>query len=278
MLETGKGPVERQSKGRGTRMMSAKLRFVVLAPVAALLAAACGGTTEPQPAGGEGDVQAFCDAHFTAQQAAITAIQEGSGDEEVQPLLDELRMAAPTERVGDVDAFNNLLTEAFQADDPFTVIESPEFREHDELLDVYMAENCGYERVEVTAIEYSFTGVPDTIGAGRVALTLTNGGAEVHEMGFGLFKEDVDLSVQEVLDLPDREQDKQFQPSDVGHFLAPPGGIDTEVIEVVAGRYGFICFIPQGTMSLEDLEGQHGGEGKPHAFLGMFGEFVVEAA
>lgn len=259
-------------------MLDRKYRFVVLAPVAALMIAACGGGTTPSDqAGGGEDLQAFCDAHFTAQNAAVMAVGEGTGDDEVQPLLDEMRIVAPSDVVEEVDAFNAVLAEAFQADDPFSVIDSPEFHEADDALDVYTAENCGYQQVEITAVEYEFQGLPDGLQAGRVAVTLTNGGEEVHEMGLGHFKEGADESIQEILDLSDKKVETILDPV-FTHFTVPVGENDTEVFEVLPGRYGVVCFIPEGTTSLDQLEGHHEGLGKPHAFLGMFGEFEVEAA
>ena len=42
--------------------------------------------------------------------------------------------------------------------------------------------------------------------------------------------------------------------------FASPGSQGYAVVDLDAGRYGMVCFIPVGTESLDELEGPEGGE------------------
>ncbi|MGH2740489.1 MAG: hypothetical protein ACRDH6_08435 [Actinomycetota bacterium] len=245
-------------------------RLLTLAAALALVAAACGGDGEEEAQGA--DVQAFCDAAVEGEAAVIAS--EGGGGDQVEPLVDRVAETAPDELADEVGVIVAGVREAIETDDSSN-LDSPEFREADEAVDLYLLANCGFEQTEVTAVEYEFQGVPETLQAGRIALDFVNGGAQVHEMGIVRIDEGVDLSVEELLDLPEKESDKLL--TFVGSMVSPPGESDAQVLDLEPGRYGFACFIPEGATSLEQLE--EGGEdlGPPHFTLGMFGEFTVSA-
>lgn len=145
--------------------------------------------------------------------------------------------------------------------------------------------------VEITAQDYSFAGVPETVAPGT-ELTLTNAsGAEVHEMVVVRIADEEDRPLEEILELPeeDSEQLVEFQgtlvalPNEDG---ANPEGDGNSITVSDPGRYAIVCFIPQGAdpavveeamTSGEAAEGPPDmGDGPPHAFLGMASEFTVE--
>lgn len=143
--------------------------------------------------------------------------------------------------------------------------------------------------IEVTAQDYSFTGVPELVATGA-ELTLTNASAaEAHEMVVFRIADVESRTIEELLELPDEEAESLF--SFAGHMAAMPGedgfvteGDGSSIPLTEPGRYALVCFVPQGTdpeVFAEAVEGATEpdlGDGTPHAFLGMIEEFQVEEA
>ena len=131
-----------------------------------------------------------------------------------------------------------------------------------------MLAECGFEQVEATGVDYEYEGIPGTVAAGTTALTFSNEGQEMHEIALARINDDVTMSVEEILGLPEEQALSMVTP--VGGAFAEPGGSDTTFVELEAGHYAALCFVPQGTT--HDTE----GAGPPHFTLGMFAEFTVE--
>lgn len=142
--------------------------------------------------------------------------------------------------------------------------------------------------IEITGGDYVFENVPETVASGA-ELTFKNGGAEFHEMVVFRIVDGEERSIQELIELPEEESESliEFQ----GVLVAMPGedGISPEaggasVPIGAAGRYGIVCFIPQGADPAAVEAAMAGategppdlGDGTPHAFLGMASEFEVE--
>lgn len=160
------------------------------------------------------------------------------------------------------------------------VFSDPAVNEAIEVIEAWEGEHCGTdddegededgdleaaegaELVPVTAVDFGFEGVPDTVAAGPVALELTNEGDAIHEMT--LFRLD-DKSVDEVIAHATAafEADEEDL-GDLGFAFTPPGG-DPRYInaDLDTGDYVLICFIP-------------GPGGEPHHALGMKKSFTVE--
>ena len=119
----------------------------------------------------------------------------------------------------------------------------------------------GPQEIAVTAVEYAFEGLPSAMRAGEVTVTFENGGDEDHEIQFA--RVIGDQSVEEILQLPRNQQMKEIEPLRGGIPPIAPGETETTTIDLDAGRYVAVCFIPTP-------------EGTPHAFEGMIGEFTVE--
>ncbi|MGH9138286.1 MAG: hypothetical protein ACRD0G_14780 [Acidimicrobiales bacterium] len=147
------------------------------------------------------------------------------------------------------------------------------------------------ETVDITAVNYAFQGVPASVSAGS-RLTLTNDSDdEVHEIVAIRIRDDVDLSVEDLLALPEEESEEMLTPGPPGAVIvAGPGEEGTAVAELgdgtlsEPGRYALVCFIPTGADPDEyfdpanqteegppDVEG-----GPPHFTQGMFAELTVE--
>jgi hypothetical protein len=142
--------------------------------------------------------------------------------------------------------------------------------------------------IEVTAVDYGFEGLPDTIEAGS-KLSLTNSSdKEAHELVAILIPEGEERPVEELISLPEEEIDAIFgsaEPATV--ILAAPGQTDQPGAVVgdgtitEPGRYAVVCFLPVGgdpAVVLDpNAEGPPDtGDAPPHAAQGMFAELTVE--
>jgi hypothetical protein len=118
---------------------------------------------------------------------------------------------------------------------------------------------AGPQTVQVQAEDYKFGGVPDSLPAGEVTFEFENVGEEPHE--FGLVRVKGDQSLEELVSLPQKQAQKFIE--NVGGTFARPGEEGKPLTgDLVAGRYGYACFVTTK-------------DGTPHAALGMFGEFTV---
>lgn len=228
-------------------------------------------------AGPTGGLEAFCQARVDIEKAFTEApFGEGEPDpdevEEFQnelfPLLDTFDQYAPPELAAQVATVTGALRQAAETgEDPF---EDTAVQEAGQAINAYVIANCGFEVVDVTAIEYEFLGVPRTVKAGTVAFNLTTEGAEVHELI--VFRIKGDESIKEILDLPEKKQDKKVQ--FMGAVFAPQGVTDATILELKPGRYGVICFVAVGTTD-PNAEPED-EDAKTHAEEGMYKGFKVK--
>jgi hypothetical protein len=170
--------------------------------------------------------------------------------------------------------------------------ESPEFTEAYGALVDWMKGNCGFAEIDVTASEYQFEGVPTEIPAGPAIISLENAGEQVHEFIVMRINDDVTLSVEELLALPEEESEAMVTPA--AFAFSFPGDVAFTTTDLTPGRYVALCFLPEGAtpevlMQLEEL-GLDGPEatlpagetippelqvGPPHFTKGMVHEFTV---
>jgi hypothetical protein len=233
---------------------------------------------ETQPA----DLQTFCSTVIAADAVAsagpqvdfATASEAEIGEameafaEALVPLLDQLTVGSPEEVADDVATIDSAVRASFETgEDPFS---DPVVLEADRTIDRFMAENCGYEMVTVTALEYAFEGVPTSLPATTVGFEFDNQGNEVHEMIVMRINDDVDATVEELLELP--EEEAMSKTRFMGAAFAPPGASDITFIDLVPGRYVMLCFVPVGTLSIENGPPP---EGPPHVMHGMVHGFEV---
>ncbi len=132
------------------------------------------------------------------------------------------------------------------------------------LVEVEGDENTAAEPdvdVEVAGIDYGFEGADEPIEAGEVVLKLTNNGNEPHEANVLQLAEGATVeSVAAWFQAP--EGPPPF--ANVGGAQGVmPGASTLATMDLDAGNYALICFIPNA-------------EGVPHAFLGMAKPFTVE--
>ena len=115
--------------------------------------------------------------------------------------------------------------------------------------------------IHVTAEEYMFNGIPESLAAGSYEFHFENVGKEDHELAMAQIT--TDISVDELLKLKEKDQMKNIKI--VGGTFAKSGETAKEPLaaELEAGRYVAVCFVPTK-------------DGTPHAFEGMVHEFTVE--
>ena len=190
------------------------------------------------------------------------------------PLLDTLESGAPEEIAEQVGVMTTAARSVLDSNgEDFSAFEAPEFAEAQSEVDPYMFENCEFdEKVEVTAADYSFDGIPTELPAGRVAFLLTNEGSEPHEMALARKKDGVTESWDEILALPEDQAMEKIDQAG-GAFAPGQGDQGLAIAELEAGEYVAVCFIPVGT-SIDDT-GEHPGDGPPHFTQGMKSEFTV---
>lgn len=248
--------------------------------------AACGdddddATTDTTEAGGDAaaDPAAFCDGlvEFNGLVMQVDLEDDASGEdvkevgEQLAPLAQQMADAAPAALA---DAWSDLNDtaiqpllegdgEAFNSDDTFAA--------YTEVVG-QAVEECGFESVGVTAIDYGFQGVPATMPAGNIAFELTNAGAEQHEMIVFRKADGVTQSIQEIVGLPEDQSESLVVFA--GAAFAPPGESGSTLVNLEPGEYGMVCFIPVG--STGDVPPDSEVEGPPHFTQGMLTEFTVE--
>lgn len=139
--------------------------------------------------------------------------------------------------------------------------------------------------VEITAVDFAFEGVPESVSAGSTLELRNDADRELHEIvAFRL--DDESRTLGEILSLEQTEvQAILGEPTTV--ILAPPGSeqVATPVGDGTLrapGRYALLCFIPTGVDPDEYLaaaatsEGPPDvGGGPPHIAHGMFAEVDV---
>ena len=108
------------------------------------------------------------------------------------------------------------------------------------------------------AVEYAFEDVPPTIEAGVVGFDLENEGREVHELVLFRINDDVDLTIEELAELPEQESESMVE--FITAAFAAPSESDMTFHELRPGRYGMLCFIPVGTTDMSMLQDEHMGE------------------
>ena len=142
--------------------------------------------------------------------------------------------------------------------------------------------------IEVTAVDFGYEGLPDTIPAGSTLRLANSSPGEIHELVAFRIDDDDTRSIDDLVTLPPDELLGLIGPEPAMVLLTPPGGDQIAAVGdgslAEPGRYGVICVIPTGADPDEYLEASAESEGgppdveggPPHITEGMFAEFVVE--
>jgi len=132
----------------------------------------------------------------------------------------------------------------------------------------------GATALEVTAVDYGFQGLDAVTEPGEYALSLTNGGKELHEIVIVRLNDDETRSVQELLQA---QEDPSTFSTDIAFGFACPGATSEPIAANMTepGRYVAVCFIPVGATP-ETPPSEFETLGPPHAVQGMVAEVTLE--
>jgi hypothetical protein len=240
--------------------------------------AACGdddsNDAESTDSGGEqvADDAAFCDAVVEFNTAVFQVdIGEDSTEEEITatgeeigPIFQTIADEAPDE-LSDSAADLNETIQALTEGDAEAFNSDETFEQYTEFVEGSV-EACDFEGIDVTAVDYSYQGIPEELEAGTTAFTFTNDSeSEDHMMAILKKKDGVDLTWDELLALPEDEAEASTEFR--GEAFAPAGETSATLADLDAGEYLAVCFIPVGSPEVED--------GPPHFTEGMKQEFTV---
>lgn len=120
--------------------------------------------------------------------------------------------------------------------------------------------SCGWQRTDVDAADYHFTGMPATLAAGVHDIELTNSGKEFHVLVIVRKKAGVTESFDELLNDPEAEGKTEDV---LGAAAAPGAPASYGVADLQPGEYLVLCPVSTGST------GQTEGTGPPHFTLGM---------
>ncbi len=228
-------------------------------------------TTEDTSAPAEGDNAAFCDAIVEFNGVVLSVeIDESSSEEDIKaageelaPMFAEIAENAPADLADLANGLNDDVIQPLTEGDAEGFNQDATFETYTELVGGAV-EACGFEKTPITAVDYAFEGVPASLPAGTSSFALVNESeSEEHEMVVVRKADGVDLTWQEIFDLPEEEVETKFEFKGVA--FAPPGGESGTLMELTPGDYAMVCFIPVGG----------GEEGPPHFSQGMIAEFAV---
>lgn len=254
-------------------------RLVALAVALLLIASACGGDNGDD-GGDAGDAGAsatetaaesneeFCTSVVAAETAVLAAASGGDAGD-VEDLLTTVEETTPADLEEQVNAVVATVRDALETQDD-AAFRTEEFSRNDEEVDQWVADNCGFESVDVIAVDYEFQGVPDTLPSGFTTFAFSNEGEEVHEMLMVRYK-DESLTIEDLQGLSDEEAQEKID--FLGASFGPPGTKDVESKELTPGKYALLCFVPVGSTSPEAAQK---ADGPPHVAKGMAVEFTVE--
>lgn len=145
---------------------------------------------------------------------------------------------------------------------------------------------CGASETAVTAVDYSFQGLPATLEAGRRHFRFNNTGKELHEMLLLRKKPTTTESFDEIIALGAEDQAAAEAKVDEagGTFAFPasapgrPADDSSVFVDLTPGEYAAVCFIPVGLTPEAAQAAEESGEepqGPPHVTQGMKVEFTV---
>ena len=135
----------------------------------------------------------------------------------------------------------------------------------------------------MTAVDYDFEGLPETVPAGT-KISLVNEGNEPHEFVAMLIPADETRPVEDLVQLSEEELGGVFGDAEPATVILAatgqtdvPGAVVGDGTLTEPGRYAIVCFLPTGSDdSILESEGPPpAGEAPPHAAQGMVAELTV---
>ena len=160
---------------------------------------------------------------------------------------DDLIATAPDEVAEPLAALDEVLAAAAEGD--ITVFDDPALVEAIGAIEAPAYDGCGYTQLDVTAGDYLYEGVPESVPAGPLAIRLTNAGSEPHIILAIQRAEGNTTPAEELIDEFFAAVSTGGPPpaSVVGGmagdppFALPGGGVGGKVTDLAPGSYVFFC-------------------------------------
>lgn len=137
--------------------------------------------------------------------------------------------------------------------------------------ETWVHDTCGYQNLDVMAMDYSYQGVPATLKTGPTSISMANHATdEFHELNVMRLKDDATVTQDQLIDAIKKdanaaEQQYGDQLDVLANTGAPPGQSAATTVTLTKGSYVVACFVPVG--------GKDGAP--PHAQEGMIQKFTV---
>lgn len=234
------------------------------AAVSLLLLTACG--SDATDATSAEAMSAACETWIAADDAATQFFMTQQGDADtVNASLDAAIAAAPADNVDRLRSLKSAVQPMLSDPGSDTPDASQQF--YVGVLG-WATDHCDIPTIDVSAKEYEYDGVPDTLSTGYTVVNFSNDGNESHEMFAFKVNDGVTTSVHDLLDQPQEQAMSEITP--VNATFAQPGGTDTTSWNLSEpGHYAIVCFVPTGSTAETE------GSGPPHFVQGMIHEFTV---
>jgi hypothetical protein len=202
-------------------------------------------------------VQAFNGAIFSVEIEDDASPEDiAAAHETLDPLWSAVEASAPDEHAETVETLGATIDDLGEGD--ATAFNA------DETANTYfgmlgeVVPDCVEETTEVTAIDYAFEDVPATLPGGSSGMIFANESENDEEHEFIIFKkaDGETRSAEEILNDPATQE--QGPGEFAGAVFAPAGQTAGAFLDLQAGDYLAVCFIPVGG----------GEEGPPHFHRG----------
>ncbi|HUR17938.1 MAG TPA: hypothetical protein VMZ51_03255 [Acidimicrobiales bacterium] len=257
-------------------------RFIVALASVALLGSlvSCSDDDEPKAGNGDGspapsrsELRQYCGKVLQAETFAFPQIADlPEADRpgrlveyarELRRLVDEAAGAAPTATKADLRKVAVALDEVVKTNGDLARRGTPAVRAASARAHTFELANCGWRRVDTTAVEFTFQGFPETIPAGVVSFELANKGEFDHVLELYRVEQET-VSGRETLSRGDLRKEDLAKFRDVGSAFAREGEQGHVVRALQPGRYVAACLIALNSTPPAT-----------HASKGMLAEFTV---
>jgi hypothetical protein len=155
-----------------------------------------------------------------------------------------------------------VIEDAIIEDETSTISEDEEFQHLTQGLHKWGYDSCGFDKLDISATDFLFNGIPEELAAGNYALSLKNTGTAAHVILLVRVSEDIDGRLDTYLDDFHNSVDDGDLEIVVAGAPAPPGVTGHVTATLDPGRYVIVCPIPNSN-------------GVPHFKHGLMSEFTV---
>lgn len=251
---------------------------LTLAALAALTGCSDDDTPDAaEPAVGEGEVEgeqvdtdAFCDSYLAADALAGPAMVGGPDEAAALVAGFDAVSDVPAELAEPVEVVTAFVDASFGGSG-----EAPSDEDFDEAnaaVTSWLIDNCGLDEWAIGASDYEFD-TPGALSVGYYAIRLDNAGSELHEAQVVQINPGVELTLEELLELPEEEVLSMITP--LTSAVAMPSETGEQIVALTEpGRYAIVCLVPLGSTP-EAMEAGEEPATPPHFTEGMFAEVAV---